>query len=89
MRKEGNENANGVRQMTPEQMIAEKVKATPHMEASTHAYYWGKNAAWTAIAENAKEVKNPFSDKELRFNFARGARHAMSEERLSLDLEWD
>lgn len=61
----------------------------PHMSKETHAYYWGRNAAWAAIAENQPKIVNPFQAKDLRAGFARGVRDASAEERLSLDVEWD
>jgi predicted transcriptional regulator len=69
--------------------IDQKHAQCPHISKETHAYYWGRNAAWAAIAEGQKKISNPFQDKSLRAGFSRGVRTAMAEERLDLDTEWD
>lgn len=75
--------------MTADQAIKAKHAAYPHMSEETHAYYWGRNAAWVAIAERQKKIENPFKDKNMRAGFFRGVKNAMAEERLSIDIEWD
>ncbi len=49
----------------------------------TGAYYMGRNDYWNGF--------NPEPDRagEFRDSYRRGYRHAMSEDRLDADTEWD
>jgi predicted transcriptional regulator len=75
--------------MTADQVVKAKHAAHPHISEETHAYYWGRNAAWAAIAEGKNKIENPFKRNDMRSGFFRGVKHAMAEEHLSLDIEWD
>jgi ribosome modulation factor len=50
----------------------------------TDAYYAGRNSVWQGFGPTC-----PFDHPTLRASWARGRRHALAEERLSDDTEWD
>ena len=86
----GNEARRKEKQMkSADAMIEEKHAAAPHMNEETHAYYWGRNTTWSAIADGQSKIKNPFVNQSMRLGFARGVKDALAEERINLDCEWD